>query len=137
MKMFDLEERTTKFAKAVIKLCKTLRRDPINDRLVGQLIGAAGSIGANYREANDSLGKKEEANKYRKEVQTQWKTLEPYFKGQTQEFSTEDLQNWFPSMKSHIDKLQKSQENLQPTSSTSNILPSSSMSGPTTSARKL
>ena len=56
---FDLEERTTEFAKAVIRLCKTLSRCPINDRLVGQVVGASGSIGANYREANDSLGRKD------------------------------------------------------------------------------
>ena len=56
---FDLEERTTKFAKAVIRLCKSLPRNPINDRLVSQVVGAAGSVGANYREANDALGKKD------------------------------------------------------------------------------
>lgn len=56
---FDLEERTTKFAKAVINLCKNLPRNPINDRLVSQEVGAAGSVGANYREANDALGKKD------------------------------------------------------------------------------
>ena len=56
---FDLEERTTKFAKAVIRLCKSLPRNPINDRLVGQVVGASGSVGANYREANDALGKKD------------------------------------------------------------------------------
>ena len=56
---FDLEERTTKFAKAVIALCKTLPRNPINDRLVSQVVGASGSVGANYREANDALGKKD------------------------------------------------------------------------------
>ncbi|MFH1092669.1 MAG: four helix bundle protein [Candidatus Omnitrophota bacterium] len=56
---FDLEERTTKFAKAVIRLCKKLSRCPINDRLVGQVVGASGSVGANYREANDALGKKD------------------------------------------------------------------------------
>jgi len=28
---FDLEERTTEFAKRVIKLCRALPRDPIND----------------------------------------------------------------------------------------------------------
>jgi len=59
MKEFDLEERTTKFAKAVIRLCKSLPKDPINYRLIGQVVGAAGSIGANYREANDALGKKD------------------------------------------------------------------------------
>ncbi len=30
----------------------------MNDRLIGQVVGSAGSIGANYREANDALGKK-------------------------------------------------------------------------------
>ena len=56
---FDLEERTTRFAKNVIGLCKDLPRNPINDRLIGQVVGSAGSIGANYREANDALGKKD------------------------------------------------------------------------------
>ena len=56
---FDLEERTTNFARKVVKLCKSLPRNPINDRLVGQVVGCSGSIGANYREANDSLSKKD------------------------------------------------------------------------------
>lgn len=58
-KKYDLEDRTTKFGKDVIRLIKDFRRDPINDRLIGQVAGAAGSIGANYREANDALGKKD------------------------------------------------------------------------------
>lgn len=58
-KKFDLEKRTTEFAKAVIRLCKNLYRNPMNDRLIGQVVGASGSVGANYREANDSLGKKD------------------------------------------------------------------------------
>ncbi len=33
--------------------------DAINFRVISQLVGSAGSIGANYREANDSLGKKD------------------------------------------------------------------------------
>ena len=56
---FDLEQRSTEFAKRVVRLCKRLPRSPINDRLTGQLVGSAGSVGANYREANDSLGKKD------------------------------------------------------------------------------
>jgi four helix bundle protein len=56
---FDLEERTTEFAKQVIILCKKLSRNPMNDRIVGQVVGSSGSIGANYREANDALGKKD------------------------------------------------------------------------------
>jgi hypothetical protein len=47
-KEFDLEKRTTTFARAVVHLCRDLSKDPINDRLVGQLVGAVGSIGANY-----------------------------------------------------------------------------------------
>ncbi len=58
-KEFDLEKRTTAFAKAVIRLCRSLTADPLNDRLTGQVAGAAGSVGANYREANDALGKKD------------------------------------------------------------------------------
>jgi len=56
---FDLEERTTKFAKRVIRLCRALPQNSINNRLIGQVVGSAGSIGANYREANDALGKKD------------------------------------------------------------------------------
>jgi four helix bundle protein len=59
MHEFDLEERTTEFAKRVIRLCRALPKDSINNRLSGQAVGSAGSVGANYREANDSLGKKD------------------------------------------------------------------------------
>ena len=58
-RQFDLEERTAGFARAVIRLCKGLPRNSINDRLVSQAVRAAGSVGANYREANDALGKKD------------------------------------------------------------------------------
>jgi len=56
---FDLEERTTEFAKRVIRLCKVLSKNSMNSRLIGQIVGSAGSMGANYREANDALGKKD------------------------------------------------------------------------------
>ena len=56
---FDLEERTLEFAKSVIRLCKKLPHGTINQELIGQLIRASGSIGANYREANDALSKKD------------------------------------------------------------------------------
>lgn len=59
MKKFDLEERTTEFAKRVIRLCKALPRNSMNNRLIGQAVGSSGSVGANYREANDALGKKD------------------------------------------------------------------------------
>jgi four helix bundle protein len=56
---FDLEERTLKFAKNVIRLCKQLPQNVINNELIGQLIDSSGSVGANYREANDALSKKD------------------------------------------------------------------------------
>ncbi|MDD5551084.1 MAG: four helix bundle protein [Candidatus Omnitrophica bacterium] len=56
---FDLERRTTEFAKEVIRLCTKLSTNPINYRLMGQVVGSSGSVGANYREANDALGKKD------------------------------------------------------------------------------
>jgi len=55
----DLEERTLEFARRIIRTCKILPDDRINRRLIDQLIRSAGSIGANYREANDALGKKD------------------------------------------------------------------------------
>jgi len=64
-KIFDLEERTTLFGKRVIRLCKSLPRNAINSRLISQIVGSAGSIGANYREANDALGKKDFAHRVR------------------------------------------------------------------------
>ena len=58
-KEFNLEKRTTEFAKSVIRVCKQIPINSVNDRLVGQVVGSSGSIGANYREANDALGKKD------------------------------------------------------------------------------
>lgn len=56
---FDLEKRTTEFGKRVVRLCISLPKNSINNRLTGQAVGSAGSVGANYREASDSLGKKD------------------------------------------------------------------------------
>ena len=56
---FDLEDRTLKFSKDCIDLCKFLGKDAINIVLVDQLMRSSSSIGANYREANDSTSKKD------------------------------------------------------------------------------
>lgn len=58
-KPYDLEERTLEFAKGIIKLCKELPKNTINFKLIGQLIDASGSVGANYREANEKLSTKD------------------------------------------------------------------------------
>ena len=55
----ELENRTTAFAKRTIVACQRLPRDRINDPMVSQAIRAAGSVGANYREANEAIGKKD------------------------------------------------------------------------------
>jgi len=56
---YDLEDRTLAFAKRVIQLCNGVPRSVVNRELVGQLVRASGSVGANYREANDALSKKD------------------------------------------------------------------------------
>jgi four helix bundle protein len=56
---FDLEERATRFAEAVIRYLKKIPRNPLNDRLIGQLAGCAPAIGSNYVEANDAVSKKD------------------------------------------------------------------------------
>ena len=57
--VFDLEERTLNFAKRIIRMCKELPSNTVNFKLIDQIIRSGGSVGANYREANDSLGKKD------------------------------------------------------------------------------
>ena len=44
-------------------MCKNLTPNPINDRLLSQAVGSAGSVGANYREANGASSKKDFQNK--------------------------------------------------------------------------
>ena len=55
----DLEERTAQFGEAVVKFTKRIPRDPTNDRLIDQLVGAGTSIGANYCEASERVSKKD------------------------------------------------------------------------------
>ena len=60
---YDLEERTTKFSESVIDLTKKWPKNEISLPIIGQLIRAATSIGANYCEANGASSKKDFANK--------------------------------------------------------------------------
>lgn len=62
---YNLEERTTDFGKRVVQMCKVLIKNEINRPLISQTIRSAGSVGANYREANDSLGKRDFLHKIR------------------------------------------------------------------------
>ncbi len=58
-KTFDLEERTFEFARCVRLFVKKLPHNLANVEDARQLIRASGSVGANYIEANESLGKKD------------------------------------------------------------------------------
>jgi four helix bundle protein len=58
-KPFNLEERTFQFAKAIRIFIKTLPKTIANLDDAKQLVRASGSVGANYREANESLSKKD------------------------------------------------------------------------------
>jgi len=58
-KRYDLEERTLKFAKEIRDFAKKLSKTLSNREYIKQLIRSSGSIGANYIEANESLGKKD------------------------------------------------------------------------------
>ncbi len=53
----DLEERTFVFARDVRFFCRKLKWDTISLEDIKQLVRASGSIGANYIEANENLGK--------------------------------------------------------------------------------
>jgi four helix bundle protein len=64
-KEYDLEERTFQFAKAVREFVKKLPRTLSNIEDCKQLVRASGSVGANYIEANESLGKKDFAMRIR------------------------------------------------------------------------
>lgn len=62
---YDLEERTAKFAEEVIKIVRKLKINPVNRRIIEQLVGSSGSIGANYCEANGSESKRDFVHKLR------------------------------------------------------------------------
>ena len=56
---YDLEARTQKFAKAVIQFISILAKTIPNEEISRQVIRSAGSVGANYIEANEALSKKD------------------------------------------------------------------------------
>ena len=58
-KQYDLEERTLTFARRTLKFSKALPKTIIDAEIGKQLIRASTSVGANYIEANEALGKKD------------------------------------------------------------------------------
>ena len=58
-KQYDLEERTMEFAARVREYVKKLPKNITNIEMGRQLFRAAGSVGANYIEANEALSKRD------------------------------------------------------------------------------
>ena len=56
---YDLEDRTYEFAKKVRLFVKTLPKTIQSIEDSKQLVRSSGSVGANYIEANEALGKKD------------------------------------------------------------------------------
>lgn len=55
---YDLEKRTLEFSKKTLHLCRRTPYNVSNSRLTDQLIRSSTSVGANYREANETDTKK-------------------------------------------------------------------------------
>ena len=58
-KQYDLEERTLEFARKARNYVKNLLKNQTNFEIGKQLFRSAGSVGANYIEANEALSKKD------------------------------------------------------------------------------
>lgn len=56
---YDLEERTAKFGENIIEFSKKIPQTPITIPLIGQLVKAGTSVGANYCEADCAETKKD------------------------------------------------------------------------------
>jgi four helix bundle protein len=61
--VYDLEERTAKFGKEIIVMCKKTMANHITKPIVNQLVRSGTSIGANYMEANGASSRKDFRNK--------------------------------------------------------------------------
>lgn len=58
-KQYDLEERTLVFSKRIIQMAKSLPKNTVNFKLIDQCVRSGTSVGANYREANETETKKD------------------------------------------------------------------------------
>src|SRR6266498_1347362 len=55
--VYDLEERTSRFGESIILFAKKIPWNPVNNRLVDQIVGSGTSVGANYCEADDGISR--------------------------------------------------------------------------------
>ena len=59
----DLEERTIKFGKAIVKFSYNTEKHQVINKIIDQLVRSGTSIGANYMEAINASSKKDFKNK--------------------------------------------------------------------------
>ncbi|HEX6914802.1 MAG TPA: four helix bundle protein [Chitinophagaceae bacterium] len=85
-----LEERCFMFAKNVRAFCRKLTRDVENIQDIKQLVRASGSVGANYIEANENVGKGD--LKYRLKVARKEAKESIHFLGLSDTFGIEELE---------------------------------------------
>lgn len=64
-KQYDLEDRTLSFARHALKICQKIPRSPASTPIINQLVRSSSSVGANYREANEALSRKDFIHKMR------------------------------------------------------------------------
>jgi four helix bundle protein len=62
-RQYDLAERTTRFAEQIVSFAGKMPRTPVTTPIITQLVRAGTSVGANNREANESVSLKEFRNK--------------------------------------------------------------------------
>lgn len=58
-KKYDLEDRTLEYGKRIIRMAKALPKNTVNFKLMDQIVRSGTSMGANYREANETETKKD------------------------------------------------------------------------------
>jgi four helix bundle protein len=62
-KPYDLDERTAQFGEAIVRFAKKIPQNPVNNRLISQLVGAGTSVGANFCEADDGVSRRDYKNR--------------------------------------------------------------------------
>jgi len=90
--MFEhpLEERCHQFGKRIRVFCRKLKKDLANIEDIKQLIKASGSVGANYIEANENVGKGD--LKYRIKVSRKESKESIHFLGLIELFEDKELE---------------------------------------------
>ena len=90
--MFEhpLEERCHQFGKIVRGYCRKLNKDLANIEDIKQLVKSSGSVGANYIEANENVGKGD--LKYRIKLCRKESKESMHFLGLTELFGNEILE---------------------------------------------